>query len=83
MFGKSVLVIRPTVVRDETGGDPSPYGVGEGRNICTMLLTNLQTKAVSAMCEDVLNSSMFVKPATGFSVYDAPKDNTATVQVPV
>ena len=28
MFGKSVLVFRPTVVRGETGGDPSPYGVG-------------------------------------------------------
>ena len=28
MFEKSVLKLWPTVVKDETGGDPSPYGVG-------------------------------------------------------
>ena len=28
MFGKSVLKLWPTVVRDQTGGDPSPYGMG-------------------------------------------------------
>ena len=28
MFEKSVLKLRPTVVKDQNGGDPSPYVVG-------------------------------------------------------